>query len=98
MLVDGAYRLALIGVNTAVSEWVPVDKVVVAADVAAPPLTVTGVPSVAAPSMNCTEPAAEDGKIVAVNVTDVPAVVGLGALVVNVVVVAVGPAPAAFTT
>lgn len=91
-------RLALVGVNTAVIEWVIVDKVVMAADVAVPPLTATGLPRVVVPSVNCTEPAAVDGETIAVNVTDVPAVVGLTGFAVTVVEVVVGPAPAAFTT
>jgi hypothetical protein len=48
--------------------------------------------------MNCTEPAAVFGVTVAVNVTDVPAVVGLAGLAVTVVDVVVGPEPAALTT
>jgi hypothetical protein len=83
----------LVGVNTAVMECVAVDNVVVAADVALPLVTVTGLPRVAVPSMNCTEPAAVFGVTVAVNVTEVPDVVGLVGLAVSVVVVAVGPPP-----
>lgn len=86
----------LVGVNIAVIEWVFVDKVVIAAELAVallvPGVTVTGLPRSDVPSMNCTEPAA-DGVTVAVNVTGVPEVVGLTGLAVNVVIVVVGPPP-----
>lgn len=84
--------------NTAVIEFVAVGNVVVAADVAVPLLTVTALPSAVVPFMNCTEPAAVDGVTDAVNITDVPAVVGLAGFAVSVVVVAAGPPPAAAST
>lgn len=49
------------------------------------------------PFMNCTVPTAVLGANVAVNVTEVPVVVGLATLDVSVVVVGVG-VPDAFTT
>jgi len=61
-----------------------------------PPVTVAGLPSIAVPSMNCTEPGAVDGATVAVNVTDVPEVTGPPGFAAIAVVVAV--APDAFTT
>jgi hypothetical protein len=51
--------------------------------------------------LNCTVPAADDGVIVAVNVTDVPKVVGLGGVAVTTDDVCIGvdpPPPAAVTT
>jgi hypothetical protein len=85
-------------VKTAVIACVAVDRPVVAADVADPLATVTALPRAVVPSMNCTEPAADEGETAAVNVTDVPAVVGLVGLAVTVVVVAVGPEPVAAST
>src|SRR5882672_4026792 len=76
-------------VNTAVSECVPTvsAEVLVAA---VPPETVTGLPRLLAPSLNCTEPAAEDGVTVAVSVTEVPAVTGLAGLAASAVLVVTG--------
>ena len=81
-------------------ECVDCERPVVAAEVATPPDTVTAEPNGVVPSLNCTVPAADDGVTDAVNVTDVPAVVGLGGVAVTVVTVAVGlgPPPAELTT
>jgi hypothetical protein len=64
----------LVGVNTALSEWVPTGNVVVID--AVPPVTVTGLPMGVAPSLNCTLPTADAGDTVAVNVSPVPAATG----------------------
>jgi hypothetical protein len=91
VLVDALNAPESAGVKTAVIECVAADKLVVVY-VAVPLVTVTGLPNVAVPSMNCTEPAAV-GVTVAVKVTDVPAVIGLAGFAVTAVVVAVGPEP-----
>jgi hypothetical protein len=64
--VELANALGLLDVNTAVIEWVATDRFVVV-KVATPLSIVTGLPCVALPSMNCTEPGAVDGVTVAVN-------------------------------
>lgn len=96
-LVEVVNAVELVGVKTAVIECVVAVSVVVATEVAVavlvPVVTGIGLPRVEVPSMNCTEPAA-DGVTVAVNVTDVPNVVGLAGLAATVVEVVVGPEPA----
>src|SRR5262249_5555038 len=77
-----------VGKNPAVSECVPMASVVIS--VAVPLDTGTGLPMLAVPSMNCTEPVAVDGITVAVNVSTVPATVGGAGVTVSAVLVNTG--------
>lgn len=81
----------LVGVNTAVIEWVAAVSAVVV-KVAWPAVTVAGEPRLFAPSLNCTVPAAALGVRVAVNVTEVPAITGETGLAASAVVVVCGGA------
>jgi hypothetical protein len=65
-----------------VNEWVPTSNVVLID--AVPPVTVTGVPRKAAPSLNCTLPTTV-GVIVAVHVSTVPASAGAEGLALSCV-------------
>ena len=85
--VDGPNEAELVGVNTAVIECVAAESALVLV-AAVPPATVTGEPMLVAPSLNWTVPAALDGLMVAVNVTDVPVFCGLTGVAASVVVVA----------
>lgn len=94
-LVDAEYVVALLGVNTAVIWYVaaaPNDVVYVAV----PDDSASGLPIAVVPFMNCTVPTAVLGANVAVNVTEVPVVVGLATLDVRVVLVDAG-VPTALT-
>jgi hypothetical protein len=86
--------LGVLDVNTAVMECVSTDRFDVV-KVALPPSTATALPSASLPSMNCTEPGAVDGVMVAVKITDVPDGAGPPGFAAIAVVVAV--APDAFT-
>jgi hypothetical protein len=86
--VDAVKFDGLVGVNAAVIECEPTASV----DVirwAVPPLTATGEPRLVVPSLNWTEPTAEDGATVAVKVTEVPLTTGLDGAAASVVVVVV---------
>jgi hypothetical protein len=72
--------------NTAVNGCVPTANVVFVD--AVPLARGAAVPTLAAPSLNCTVPAAVDGVTVAVNVSGEPAVAGEAGVTVSVVVVA----------
>jgi hypothetical protein len=94
--VDGLKAAVSVGVNTAVSWCGPAIKVDV--DPEAPPLlTVTGLPRVVAPSLNCTLPTAVAGVIVAVSVTGAPCTTGEAGDVANVMVVTDAPATVSIT-
>jgi len=81
---------AFVGMNCAVSEWLPaVSLVVFSADF---PAETVEVPNRVVPSKNLTAPAAEEGDAVAVKVTLLPTVTGPAGETANVVVV-----PCAFT-
>ena len=77
-----------VGVNFAVSEWVAAVRAV-DVNVATPAATLAGAPKVAAPSKNCTVPAAA-GDTVALSCAEVPAVTGLAGVTARAVVVVVG--------
>jgi len=77
-----------VGVNFAVSEWVAAVRAV-EEKVATPAATVVAGPKAAAPSKNCTVPAAV-GDTVALSCTEVPAVTGLAGVTASAVVVVVG--------
>jgi hypothetical protein len=68
---DELKAAGLLGVNTAVSWCDPTVNVDVIPD-AAPLLTITGLPRLVVPSLNCTVPAAIAGVIAAVSVTGLP--------------------------
>ena len=86
--VDGPKAVGLVGVNTALSEWVPTGSVVVME--AVPPVTVTGLPMRVTPSWNCTLPTADAGVSVAVSVSPVPVRAGEGGVTLSCVEVACG--------
>ena len=69
--VEGLKAAESVGVNTAISWCDPAANVDVVTD-AAPLVTVSGVPRLVVPSLNCTVPAAFAGVIAAVSVTGVP--------------------------
>jgi hypothetical protein len=68
--VDELNAVESVGVNTAVN-WCDPTASIGADPTAVPLLTVTGLPRLAVPSLNCTVPAAA-GVTVAVNVTGLP--------------------------
>ena len=87
--VDAVNAVGSVGVNTAVSECVPTVNVDVEA-VALPAATGTAAPMLVAPSLNCTEPAADAGESVAVSDTAAPATAVPAGETPSVVLVAVG--------
>src|SRR5918997_6298226 len=91
--VDGPKIAGSAGVNTAVSWCPPAANVDVDAD-AVPLLTITGLPRLVAPSLNCTLPGAVAGVIVALIVTSVPRLTGEPGYVVSAVLVAAAPGKA----
>jgi hypothetical protein len=82
-------KVVVAGVNTAVSECNPADNLDVV-PAAVPLLTLTGLPSLVVPSLNCTVPVAFTGITDAVNVTGAPWATREAGDVVNVVTVAAG--------
>jgi hypothetical protein len=81
----------VVGVNTAVNWCDPTVNVMVVCD-ALPLLTATAVPTLVAPSRNCTVPAAAVGVTAAFSVTVLPTTAGVAVDdVLSVVLVAVGP-------
>jgi hypothetical protein len=85
--VDSVNAVESVGVNTALSEWVPRARVTVRD--AVPPVTVTGAPRGVVPSMNWTLPTPA-GVTVAARVSAIPGVAGEVGVTPNVVVVAAG--------
>ena len=91
--VDGLKVAGLVGVNVAVSWWGPMVNVEVDPD-AAPLVTITGLPRLVVPSLNCTVPTAAAGLTAAVSVTRVPARAPDAGEVASAVLVAVAPVAA----
>lgn len=89
--VAGLKAPVSVGANTAVSWCGPAIKADVDPE-AAPLLTVTGLPTLVAPSLNCTLPVAVAGVIVAVSVTGAACTTGEAGDVASVTVVADAPA------
>jgi len=89
--VDGLNAAGLLGVNTAFSGCDPTVNVDVVPD-AVPLLTITGLPRVVVPSLNCTVPAAVTGLTAAVSVRGTFGAMGEGGDVASVMLVAGGPA------
>lgn len=88
--VDGPKTAGLVGVNTAVSECDPTPNAVVVPD-AVPLVTLTGLPRLAVPSLNCTVPTAVAGLTATVSVTWVPERTGEAGAVASAALVAVPP-------
>jgi hypothetical protein len=89
--VDGLNAAGLAGVNTAVSGCDPTVNVDVVPD-AVPLVTITGLPRVVVPSLNCTVPAAVTGVTVAVSVRGTFGAMGESGDVASAVLVAGAPA------
>lgn len=89
--VDGLKAIGSAGVNAAVSWCGPAIKDEMDPE-AMPLLTVTRLPRLVAPSLNCTVPVAVAGVIVAVSVTGAPCATGETGDVASTVVVASAPA------
>src|SRR6478609_1277274 len=76
--VEGPKATGLVGVNTAVRAWLPVDRVEVFRWAMPPGLTGCGSPSGVVPSVNWMVPAAPWGVTWAMRFTGLPAMEGLG--------------------
>ena len=75
--VEGWNRVGFVGVNTALSGWVP-GLSVLTGPIAMPAMTGTGAPRLAAPFLNCTVPVALAGATCAVGIMIPPKPSGKG--------------------